>query len=118
RVTPPGGRIHCSLEQEGDHAVFRVRDNGIGIPANMLEKVFDMFIQIDSGLDRAHGGLGIGLTLVRELVSMHQGSIRVTSEGAGRGSEIVVRIPVALPGSTEVINRTEERQAPCVEQKL
>lgn len=98
KYTPASGEIHFSLEQEGDDAVFRVRDNGIGIPANMLEKVFDMFIQIDSGLDRAHGGLGIGLTLVRELVNMHQGSIRVTSEGPGRGSEFVVRIPVAVPG--------------------
>jgi signal transduction histidine kinase len=98
KYTPSGGQIYFSLEQEGDDAVFRVRDTGIGIPANMLEKVFDMFIQIDSGLDRTHGGLGIGLTLVRELVNMHQGSIRVTSEGPGRGSEFVVRIPVAVPG--------------------
>jgi signal transduction histidine kinase len=61
----------------------------------MLDKVFDMFIQIDSGLDRAHGGLGIGLTLVRELVSLHQGRIDVISEGPGKGSEFIVRIPVA-----------------------
>jgi signal transduction histidine kinase len=112
KYTPPGGQIHFSLEQEEDDAVFRVRDTGIGIPANMLEKVFDMFIQIDSGLDRTHGGLGIGLTLVRELVNMHQGSIRVTSEGSGRGSEFVVRIPAAVPGeSSAPIAEAEQARA-------
>lgn len=96
KYTPPGGSVLLSLEQDGDDAVFRVRDTGIGIPANMLDRVFEMFIQIDSGLDRAHGGLGIGLTLVRELVTMHQGSISVTSEGQGKGSEFIVRIPIAV----------------------
>jgi signal transduction histidine kinase/DNA-binding response OmpR family regulator len=110
KYTPPGGRVSLSLEQEGDQAVFRVRDTGIGIPANMLDKVFDMFIQIDSGLDRAHGGLGIGLTLVRELVSMHQGSICVASDGPGRGSEFIVRIPV-----TEVPLSVEENGRPKAE---
>jgi len=95
KYTPAGGVVSLSLEQEGEEAVFRVRDTGIGIPANMLDRVFDMFIQIDSGLDRAHGGLGIGLTLVRELVTMHQGSISVTSDGPGKGSEFMVRVPVA-----------------------
>ena len=96
KYTPTGGAIHVALKLEGNDAVFRVRDTGIGIPAHMLDKVFDMFIQIDSGLDRAHGGLGIGLTLVRELVNMHQGSIHVRSDGPGKGSEFVVRIPVVV----------------------
>jgi len=95
KYTPQGGHITLTVEQVGDQAVFRIRDTGIGIPPNMLDKVFDMFIQIDSGLDRAHGGLGIGLTLVRELINLHQGSIAVTSDGAGKGSEFVVRIPTA-----------------------
>jgi signal transduction histidine kinase/DNA-binding response OmpR family regulator len=95
KYTPTGGAIDFSLDQEGDDAVFRLRDTGIGIPANMLEKVFDMFTQIDSGLDRSHGGLGIGLTLVRELVTMHQGSIAVNSDGPGQGSEFIMRIPAA-----------------------
>lgn len=94
KYTPSGGAILVSLQREADAAVFRVRDTGIGIPPHMLDRVFDMFIQIDSGLDRAHGGLGIGLTLVRELVTMHQGSIEVTSDGPGRGSEFIVRIPL------------------------
>jgi signal transduction histidine kinase/DNA-binding response OmpR family regulator len=95
KYTPHGGALFFSLDQAEDEAVFRVRDTGIGIPANMLDRVFDMFIQIDSGLDRAHGGLGIGLTLVRELITMHSGSISVTSDGPGKGSEFVVRIPLA-----------------------
>ena len=78
--------------------MFRVRDSGIGIPTVMLERIFDMFLQIDNVLDRSQGGLGIGLTFVRELVHLHQGSIAVTSEGAGQGSEFTVRIP-CLPQS-------------------
>src|SRR5262245_5373983 len=114
KYTPPGGSIDFTLDQEVDHAVFKVRDTGIGIPANMLDRVFDMFIQIDSGLDRAHGGLGIGLTLVRELVAMHQGSIRVTSEGAGRGSEFTVRIPAASPATLEALTQTAESEIASV----
>lgn len=108
KYTPAGGLVALSLEQEGEEAVFRVRDTGIGIPPNMLDRVFDMFIQIDSGLDRAHGGLGIGLTLVRELVTMHQGSISVTSEGPGKGSEFVVRVPVAENSVSAVEARQTE----------
>jgi signal transduction histidine kinase len=93
KYTPPGGSIHFSLDHEDDSAVFRIRDTGVGIPQNMLDKVFDMFIQIDHSLDRAHGGLGIGLTLVRELVQMHQGRITVTSAGLDEGSEFVIRLP-------------------------
>jgi len=99
KYTPPGGTVFFGLEQQDDQAVFRIRDTGIGIPSHMLDKVFDMFIQIDSGLDRAHGGLGIGLTLVRELVNMHQGSICVTSDGPDQGSEFIVRIPRTIPAA-------------------
>lgn len=104
KYTPQGGNITVTVEQDVDQAVFRIRDTGIGIPPSMLDKVFDMFIQIDSGLDRAHGGLGIGLTLVRELISLHQGSICVTSDGAGKGSEFVVRIPTSENALTEEVS--------------
>ena len=93
KFTSPRGTICTTVERVGDDVVFRVRDTGIGIPKDMLERVFEMFIQADNGLERAHGGLGVGLTLVRELVEMHQGSISVASEGLGRGSEFTVRIP-------------------------
>jgi len=111
KYTPQGGRITIASEQEGDQALFRIHDTGIGIPTHMLDKVFDMFIQIDSGLDRAHGGLGIGLTLVRELVNLHQGSISVTSDGAGKGSEFIVRIPVAdaTPSDADSVPAQAER---------
>jgi signal transduction histidine kinase len=99
KYTPPGGSVFFGMEGHDDQVVFRIRDTGIGIPSNMLDKVFDMFIQIDSGLDRAHGGLGIGLTLVRELVNMHHGSISVASPGPGRGSEFSVSIPTAIPAA-------------------
>jgi signal transduction histidine kinase len=111
KYTPQGGQITIAAEQEGDQALFRIRDSGIGIPPHMLDKVFDMFIQIDSGLDRAHGGLGIGLTLVRELVNLHQGSISVTSDGAGKGSEFIVRIPAAdvTPSDADSLPAQAER---------
>jgi signal transduction histidine kinase/DNA-binding response OmpR family regulator len=111
KYTPQGGRITIAVEQEGESALFHVSDTGIGIPTHMLDKVFDMFIQIDSGLDRAHGGLGIGLTLVRELVGLHQGSICVTSDGAGKGSEFTVRIPLAESALAEAdSSSTQEEQ--------
>ena len=73
-----------------------VRDNGVGIPTEMLPRIFEMFTQVDHSLERAQGGLGIGLTLVKRLVEMHGGSIEAHSEGPKRGSEFVVRLPVAL----------------------
>lgn len=107
KYTPPGGSLSLSLEQDGDEALFRVRDSGIGIPQHMLDKVFDMFTQIENSLDRAQGGLGIGLTLVRELVNMHHGSISVTSAGPGCGSEFMVRIPCLAAAS---LNEEADRQ--------
>jgi signal transduction histidine kinase len=114
KYTPAGGNISFSLKQEADEAVFRVRDTGIGIPPNMLDRVFDMFIQVENSLDRAQGGLGIGLTLVRELVNMHQGSISVTSEGNGQGCEFVVRIPCSAPEHTADSAESKTRDMPLV----
>jgi PAS domain S-box-containing protein len=96
KYTEEGGRIGLAVEREGSEAVVRVRDNGVGIPAEMLGQVFDLFTQVDRGLDRAQGGLGIGLTLVRSLAEMHGGRVTAHSDGAGRGSEFVLRLP-ALP---------------------
>ncbi len=96
KYTDRGGRIHLSAEREGGEAVFRVRDTGVGIAADMLPQVFDLFTQVDRSLDRSEGGLGIGLTLVSRLVEMHGGTVQALSAGPGRGSEFVVRLP-ALP---------------------
>jgi two-component system CheB/CheR fusion protein len=76
------------------HAVFKIRDTGIGIPPEMLPQVFELFTQVDRSLDRSQGGLGIGLTVVRKLAEMHGGSVSATSEGIGRGSEFTVRLPL------------------------
>ena len=74
--------------------VFRVRDNGIGIPPEMLSGIFDLFAQVDHSLDHSQGGLGLGLTLVRSLVEMHGGSVQALSEGLDQGSEFIVRLPI------------------------
>ncbi len=102
KYTPEGGRIDFTMEREENAAVFRIRDTGIGIAAEMLPRVFDLFTQIDCSLDRAEGGLGIGLTLVHRLVEMHGGTVQAFSDGLGRGSEFVVRLPaVPTPGILE-----------------
>ena len=76
-----------------------MRDNGVGIPAEMLPSIFDLFTQIEHRRDRSQGGLGIGLNLVRNLIELHGGSITATSEGEGRGSEFIVRLPARLTPS-------------------
>ena len=96
KYTGDGGEIALAVDREGHEAVFRVRDSGIGIPPEMLSQVFDLFTQVDRSLDRSEGGLGIGLTLVRRLIEMHGGSAHARSEGPGRGSEFILRLP-ALP---------------------
>ena len=95
RYTDKGGMIELSATREGGEIVFRVRDNGIGIPPEAMPTIFDAFHQLDRRLDRSRGGLGVGLTLARRLVEMQGGSISAQSEGAGRGSEFTVRLPSA-----------------------
>jgi PAS domain S-box-containing protein len=94
KYTPEGGNIRLAVEVEGGQAVVRVADTGIGIPADLLPKIFDLFTQGDRSLDRSEGGLGIGLTLVRRLVELHGGAVGAHSEGSGRGSELVIRLPL------------------------
>jgi signal transduction histidine kinase/DNA-binding response OmpR family regulator len=93
KYTDPGGTIMLRGEVEGDSVLLSVRDNGIGLAPEMLPKIFELFVQSERGADRAQGGLGIGLTLVRRLVEMHGGTITAHSEGVGQGSEFVVRLP-------------------------
>ncbi|HEX4613438.1 MAG TPA: ATP-binding protein, partial [Urbifossiella sp.] len=95
KYTPAGGRVTLAAGAEGADAVVRVTDTGVGIPAEMLPHIFDMFTQVGSSLDRAQGGLGIGLTLVRRLAELHGGTVTASSPGAGRGSEFVLRLPRA-----------------------
>lgn len=95
KYTPPGGRIRVALTPEGDEAVARVEDNGVGIPPEMLPRIFDLFAQVDSSRAHSRGGLGIGLALVKNLVSLQAGTVQVRSDGIGKGSQFVVRMPLA-----------------------
>lgn len=96
KYTPPGGRITISLAREGEQAVLRVRDTGIGIPPELLPDIFELFTQGDQSIARTEGGLGIGLTIARRVVEMHGGTLTAASEGPGRGSVFEMRLP-ALP---------------------
>ena len=86
KYTERGGHIWLTAEREGEHVVVPVRDTGIGIAADQLPRIFEMFSQVDGSLERSQGGLGIGLTLVKRLVEMHGGSIEARSEGLGKGA--------------------------------
>ncbi len=94
KYTPDGGRLAILAQREADNVVVRVRDTGSGIPNEMLAKIFELFTQVDRSLDRSHGGLGIGLTLVKRLIEMHSGSVQAYSEGEGCGSEFTIRLPL------------------------
>ncbi|AUX44499.1 hypothetical protein SOCE26_059630 [Sorangium cellulosum] len=93
KFTPARGSILVALEADDTHATLRIRDSGVGISPELLPRVFDLFTQGDRSLDRADGGLGIGLTIVRRLVDLHGGTVRAVSEGPGCGSEFIVQLP-------------------------
>ncbi len=95
KYTEPGGRITLEAAREGEDAVVRVRDTGIGLDPRSAGSIFDMFVQVDRSLTRPQAGLGVGLTLARRLIALHGGTIVAYSAGLGRGSEFVVRLPIA-----------------------
>jgi anti-sigma regulatory factor (Ser/Thr protein kinase) len=110
KYTDPGGRIGVQVERDGNQAVVRVSDNGVGIPPAMLESIFDMFVQVDRAGDHSQGGLGIGLTLVKRLVEMHGGRVEAKSAGVGTGSEFVVRLPLAASARRRSARRRAVRR--------
>ncbi len=118
KYTPSGGRIALSTRREGDEAVVTVRDTGVGIPADMLPRVFDMFTQVEGEARRAQGGLGIGLALVRTLVELHGGRVEARSEGPGKGSVFIVRLPLALDRGADRTEAAQGRPAPLRAQRL
>ena len=101
KYTDEGGQIWLTVTRDADVVSISVRDTGAGIPNDMLPQVFELFTQVDRHANRSQGGLGIGLTLVRSLVEMHGGSVQARSDGAGRGSEFVVRLPLAQQQAAE-----------------
>jgi PAS domain S-box-containing protein len=112
KYSEEGGAIALSAERQGEEVVARVTDNGIGIPTEHLPRIFEMFAQVDTAFERSQGGLGIGLALVQGLVEMHGGRIAARSDGPGKGSEFVVRLPLVstqpLPGSQPANDEGEE----------
>jgi signal transduction histidine kinase len=105
KYTPGGGRIGLIVERTASHMLVRVRDNGSGIPPDMLDRIFDVFTQVDRSLERTAGGLGIGLTMARRLVEMHGGTLTAHSDGLGTGSEFIVKLPLVgapIDGQTPV----------------
>lgn len=99
KYTPRGGHVWLSAAREGHEAVVRVRDDGVGIPRELLDQIFELFVQSRRTIDRSDGGLGLGLTLVKSLVQMHGGSVAAQSDGEGKGSEFLVRLPLAEPSA-------------------
>jgi CheY-like chemotaxis protein len=97
KFTPPGGRVDATLRPNGTHAIFTISDNGIGIRPEFLPHVFDRFRQHDSSYARRHTGLGLGLSVARDLAELHGGSVEARSEGEGCGATFVVQIPYASP---------------------
>ena len=114
KYTEPRGHISLSVRREDDEALLRVSDNGIGIAPDVLPHVFELFVQADHATSRSQGGLGIGLTLVKNLVEMHSGAVEARSAGLGKGSEFVVRLPLLVreqPGRSENVQGERQQEA-------
>ena len=113
KYTANGGQIWVAARRQGQNVIVSIRDNGIGIPAEMLTKVFDLFSQVDPTYSRAQGGLGVGLSISRRLVEMHRGTLEAVSEGLGKASEFTLRLPL-LAGHLEQSDQDhlQDRVAP------
>lgn len=115
KYTEPGGYIHLSATLSGDHIDIRVRDTGVGMTADMIEQIFDLFVQDERTLARSEGGLGVGLTIAKRLVELHGGSISAASPGLGQGSEFTVRLPIQqqsdliMPENNHMLTPADER---------
>jgi PAS domain S-box-containing protein len=112
RYTPRGGRVWLRAGIEGGAAVVRVRDDGIGVEPEMLGKIFDLFVQAPQTSERAEGGLGLGLTLVRRLVEMHGGTVVAESRGLGYGAEVIVRLPALADAEAPASERAADPRGP------
>jgi signal transduction histidine kinase/CheY-like chemotaxis protein len=117
RYTPPGGSIRVRAEADGDRVVLRVIDDGRGIDAELIDHVFDLFVQGKRGPDRAEGGLGIGLAVVKNLVTLHGGSVVARSEGPGKGTEVTVTLPRAAAPDASADASTARAELPTTSEK-
>ena len=116
KYTERGGRIVLSARAEGGEAVISVQDNGVGLPSDMLARIFEMFVQVDASRERSRQGLGIGLTLVKRLVELHDGEVDARSEGPGKGSEFIVRLP-ALADQRVARSNAAPRPTPATDRR-
>ena len=112
KYTEPNGRIWLIALREGNEAVLSVRDSGIGIAPEILPRIFELFVQVDHAATRSQGGLGIGLTLVKNLVEMHNGRVDARSEGLGQGTEFVVRLPLCKEADKRITRLSRDK--PCL----
>jgi CheY-like chemotaxis protein/anti-sigma regulatory factor (Ser/Thr protein kinase) len=112
KYTPHDGCIELHVAAEGDEAILRVQDTGLGIPEHLLPHVFEVFVQGEQSLDRAKGGLGIGLALVQRLIQLHGGTVQAQSPGNGRGSVFTVRLPRRAPPSDDAVAGAAPSPAP------
>ncbi|HET6879163.1 MAG TPA: ATP-binding protein [Pirellulales bacterium] len=110
KYTPGGGRICCAVERRGGEAILRVSDNGMGIAPELLPHIFDMFMRAEQAVRQSEGGLGLGLTLVRNLVELHGGSIRASSKGPNQGAEFVVELPLTVVDVKPLAEQTAAQQ--------
>jgi CheY-like chemotaxis protein len=117
KYTNARGTITLVVERDEDEVVMRVRDTGIGMRAEMLPRVFELFVQAEHPSDRAAGGLGIGLTLVKRLVHAHGGEVLALSDGVGKGSEFIVTIPLGLDGAEAAVERPKNSAPAACEKK-
>ena len=117
KFTPPGRRINVSVGPEGDQAVLRVSDEGEGLAPDATERMFDLFVQGERGLDRAAGGLGVGLALVKRLTELHGGRSRRRAPGPGQGATFTVTLPSVLPSVEQAdaarLRAARRRRARC-----
>jgi len=112
KFTPPGGDISLAVSVEEGWATLRVKDSGIGIEPGRIEEVFGLFAQLDQSIERQHSGLGIGLALVRRLAELHGGTVTAASEGPGRGSEFIVRLPTVAAPALPIMAAAAPGEAP------
>ncbi len=118
KYTERGGRIDLRAEQQGSDVVVSIRDTGIGIPVDNLPTLFEMFSQVDGSLSRSQGGLGIGLFLVKRLVEVHGGRVDAYSDGLGKGSEFVVRLPIVVEQAYARKTIVDDKTTPISELRI